>query len=511
MINFNKISNVEDLTFVSKKIMPRDKFKEFDTYFNPKNVAIIGASKKRGFWWINSLVQAGFQGKIYPINPKINSYLGITFYKSILEVPDDIIDYVIISIPKQYIIQALKECFQKKARVVTIFTSGFSETGIKEDFESEMKIKEMIIDNGYKTRVIGPNCMGLYVPGKIHFNYSLPRKQGSVSFLSQSGGLAQNVSYKLGTLGIGLAKVVSFGNQVDLDVTDFLEYLTDDRHSKFICMYLEGLKKEKSRKFFDILRQTTLKKPVLLWQGGQTEEGARAATTHTGAIKGSLGSQKMWQAIQKQTGLIHAHNFDDLINTVVFFDYYNFKKNKNLKGRVCIISISGGVSVVYTDILAKHGLKIPKLHEDTIERLKKTFDYQVGNSMNNPVDLASDFFNFGGLQEIFKSISEDRNTDCIIFELNIQYTRVEDPYFVEMNQWIKFYYKRIKEALLEIKNNGKPVIFIIPVITFLHKLIDDWSYFQTDFPIYMNIESAATALSNFISYKEYYFRNKKED
>ena len=488
--------------------MSRDKFKEFDSFFNPKTVVIIGASKKRGFWWIHSLVQAGFRGKIYPINPKIDSYLGITFYKSILDVPEVCIDYVIISIPKKFIVQALSECFQKKVKVLTIFTSGFSETGIKEDYELEMKIKKMIQDNGLKTRVIGPNCMGLYVPSKLHFNYSMPRLVGSVSFLSQSGGLAQNVSYKLGSLGVGLAKVVSFGNQVDLDVTDFLEYLADDRHTKFIGMYLEGLKEDKSRKFFDILRLTTRKKPVMLWQGGQTEEGARAASTHTGAIKGSLGSHRMWQAIKRQTGILWADKFDDLINTIIIFNHYNFKKYENLKGNVCIMSISGGVSVVYTDILAKHGLKIPKLHPETIERLKGAFQKQVGNSMNNPVDLASDFFNFGGLQEIFKSVQEDKNTDCIIFELNIQYTRVEDPYYVERNQWIRAYYRRIKEELIKIKQSGKPVIFIIPVITFLHKLIDDWSYFQNEFPIFMDIESAAKAMKNFIDYKNYYSRKK---
>ena len=130
--------------------------------------------------------------------------------------------------------------------------------------------------------------------------------------------------------------------------------------------------------------------------------------------------------------------------------------------------------------------------------------------MNNPVDLASDFFNFGGLQEIFKSVEEDKNTDCIIFELNIQYTRVEDPYYVERNEWMKIFYKRIKDALIEIKKTGKPVIFIIPVITFLHKLIDDWSYFQNDFPVYMDIESAAKVLRNFIDYKDYHMRQNKD-
>ncbi|MHA1786489.1 MAG: CoA-binding protein [Candidatus Helarchaeota archaeon] len=492
---------------MSNKLLSKDEFKEFDAFFNPRSVAIIGASKKRGFWWINSLVQANFKGKIFPIHRNYQSYLGITFYKSLLDVPaSEPIDYCIISIPKKYVLQALNECFQKKVKLVTIFTSGFSETGRKEDIELENKIKKMIADNDYKTRVIGPNCMGLYVPSKLHFNYNMPRVKGPIAFLSQSGGLAQNVSYKLGTFGAGLSKVVSFGNQVDLDVTDFLEYLADDRSTKFIGMYLEGLKKEKSRKFFDILRATTRKKPVMLWQGGQTEEGARAAATHTGAIKGSLGSQKIWNAIRKQTGLMMAHKFDDLINTIMMFNCYNYKKHKDLSGNVCVMSISGGVSVVYTDILSKNGLKVPKLHPDTIERLSQSFNYQVGNSMNNPVDLASDFFNFGGLQEIFKSVEEDKNTDCILFELNIQYTRVEDPYYIERNQWMKFFYKRIKAALINIKKSGKPVILIIPVITFLHKLIDDWSYFQPDFPIYMDIESAAKAIKQFVDYKDFYFR-----
>ena len=436
---------------MADKLMLKEDFKKFDSFFNPKTIAIIGASKKRGFWWINSIVQANFRGKIYPINPKIDSYLGITFYKSILDVPEDSIDYCIISIPRTYVIKALEECFQKNVKLLTIFTSGFSETGIKENIELENTIKKMIADNGYKTRVIGPNCMGLYVPSKLHFNYDMPRRKGNVSFLSQSGGIAQNVAYKLGTFDVGVSKVVSFGNQVDLDVIDFLEYLSDDRHTKFISMYLEGLKPDKGRRFYDVLKRTTVKKPVMLWQGGQTDEGARAASTHTGAIKGSLGSSKMWDSIKKQTGLLTADTFDDLINTIILFKYYDYKKNKNLKGNICLMSISGGVSVVYTDVLSKMGLKVPKLHDDTIVRLNKSFEYDVGNSINNPIDLASDFFNFGALEEIFDSVLEDKNTDCIIFELNIQYTRVEDPYYVERERWVKVFYKRVKEALIKIR------------------------------------------------------------
>ena len=492
---------------MTEKLMLKEEFKKFDSFFNPKTIAIIGASKNRGFWWINSIVQANFRGKIYPINPKIDSYLGITFYKSILEVPEESIDYCIISIPRKYVVNALKECFQKNVKLLTIFTSGFSETGIKENIELENTIKKMIADNGYKTRVIGPNCMGLYVPSKLHFNYAMPRQAGNVSFLSQSGGIAQNVAYKLGTFNVGLSKVVSFGNQVDLDVIDFLEYLSDDRHTKFISMYLEGLKSDKGRRFYETLKKTTVKKPVMLWQGGKTDEGARAASTHTGAIKGSLGSNIMWDSIKKQTGLLTADSFDDLINTIILFKYYNYKNHKNLKGNICLMSISGGVSVVYTDVLSNMGLKIPKLHEETIARLNKSFRYDVGNSINNPIDLASDFFNFGALEEIFDSISADKNTDCIIFELNIQYTRVEDPYYVEREQWVKVFYKRVREALLKIKKSGKPVIFVIPVITFLHKLIDDWTFYQSDFPVFGDIESASKTLKNFIDYVNFRNRN----
>ncbi|MHA1144736.1 MAG: CoA-binding protein [Candidatus Helarchaeota archaeon] len=492
------------------KILSPDEFKRFDSFFKPNSIAIVGVSKKRGFWWLNNFVQAGFRGKIFPINPNIESHLGIPFYKSILDIPEsETIDYCLISIPNKRVPGVLKQCFERNVRLITIFTSGFSETGIPENIKLEEQIRDMIKENNYKTRVIGPNCMGLYVPNRLHFNYGLSKFKGHISILSQSGGLAQNISYKLANLGIALSKVVSFGNQVDLDVIDFLKYLNDDRSTRFIGIYLEGLKPKKGREFFEIVKKIARKKPIAFWKGGQTPEGARAAQSHTGAIMGSTGSRQLWQALQKQTGFINVKGFDELIDIIVMFNYYNYKKYGDLKGKVCIISISGGVSVSYTDVLVSEGLTVPRLHESTIEDLTNSLQFLVGNSMKNPVDLASDFFNFASLDKIFTAIKKDKNTDCIIFELNIQYTRMDDPYWIERTKWIGMFYERLSKSLNEIKKAGKPVLFIIPPIIFFHKLIEDWEFFLQRFPVFLSIESAARALKTFVEYCDFYHRKNK--
>ncbi|MHC1591236.1 MAG: CoA-binding protein, partial [Candidatus Helarchaeales archaeon] len=463
---------------MKQKILDPEEFKKFDSFFKPNSIAIVGVSKKRGFWWLNNFIQAGFRGKIFPINPNIESHLGIPFYKSILDIPSkESIDYCLISIPNKKVPEVLKQCFQRGIKLVTIFTSGFSETGIPENIELENKIRTMVKENDFRTRVIGPNCMGLYVPNRLHFNYGLSKFRGHVSILSQSGGLAQNISYKLGSLGIGLSKVVSFGNQVDLDVVDFLKYLNDDRTTRFIGIYLEGLKPNRGREFFEVVKITCQNKPVAFWKGGQTPEGARAAQSHTGAIMGSTGSEQLWKALQKQAGFINVSGFDELIDIIVMFNYYDYRKFSSLKGKVCVISISGGVSVSYTDTIVREGLSVPRLHEETISRLTESLQFQVGNSMKNPVDLASDFFNFSSLNQIFNAIKEDKSTDSIIFELNIQYTRMDDPYWIERSKWISMFYERLLKSLNDIKRSGKPVLLIIPPIIFLHKLIEDWNFF----------------------------------
>ncbi|NVM03578.1 MAG: CoA-binding protein, partial [Candidatus Helarchaeota archaeon] len=218
--------------------MNEEEFKEFDSYFKPRTVALIGVSKKNDYFWLQNFVLAGFPGKVFPINPKgPKATHGIPFYKSILDVSDPI-DYAVISVPAPRVPQVLKECIEKKVKLVTIFTSGFSETGKNECTLLENKLISILQNqkNNPPLRVIGPNCMGIYCPkSRVSFRQDLSLRAGNIGFLAQSGGLAQNLAYKLKDLKIGISKIISFGNQIDLTCTDFLEYLTHDKTTKIIC------------------------------------------------------------------------------------------------------------------------------------------------------------------------------------------------------------------------------------------------------------------------------------
>ncbi|MFX1451496.1 MAG: CoA-binding protein, partial [Promethearchaeota archaeon] len=402
--------------------MNEEEFKEFDSYFKPNTVALIGVSKKNDFFWLQNFVLAGYPGKVFPINPKgPRSSYGVPFYKSILDITETI-DYAVISVPAPRVPQVLKECIEKKVKLVTIFTSGFSETGKNECTLLEKKLSSILKNqkNNPPLRVIGPNCMGIYCPeNKVSFRQDLSLRSGTIGFIAQSGGLAQNLAYKLKDLGIGISKIISYGNQIDLTCTDFLEYLTYDKKTKIICAYIEGVRKKDRPRFFNTLREASLKKPVILWKGGVTEAGSKAAFTHTGALSGSLD---IWNAAVKQAGIIKVNNFDEFINNIIAFKHYKPQnlKFKNINKDVVLLSISGGSSVTNTDDVVKVGLNVPKFSPEIIEKIENNMIYTIGVNSSNPLDLAYDFFNFSGLQKIFDVIL-DLPISSVIFEISLQY------------------------------------------------------------------------------------------
>ena len=169
-------------------------FEDIDRYFHPQSIAIIGARSRSGFYWIRNMISMNFQGKLYPINPKYKSALGITFYPSIIDVPDSI-DNAIISVPKEIVYKMVEQCIEKGVKVCIIFSSGFSESGSPEGIKLENDLKVLI--KGTKTRILGPNCMGFYCPeGGISFRADLPSQSGDIGFISQSGGNAISLALK---------------------------------------------------------------------------------------------------------------------------------------------------------------------------------------------------------------------------------------------------------------------------------------------------------------------------
>ena len=256
-----------------------------DSVFHPRSVAVIGASsdseKERKSGWIGRLLQFGFKGEIYPINPKVKEVLGFKAYPSVRDIPGTV-DYVIIAVPRHLTPSSLKDCVSKEAKVVHIYTAGFSETGTPEGIHLQKELKGML--QAGRTRVIGPNCMGIYCPsGGISFDIRFPKEPGPVAFISQTGvGGRRLISLATGR-GLRFSKAISYGNAIDLNANDFLEYAISDPETKVILLYLEGL--TDGRRFFHLLRGC--RKPVVLLKAGLSESGSGAVVSHTASLAGN--------------------------------------------------------------------------------------------------------------------------------------------------------------------------------------------------------------------------------
>jgi len=271
----------------------------FDVIFNPRSIAVYGASSKpmkSGNIYFTQLIEADFPGKLYPINPSETEVGGLPAYKSLQETPGPV-DYVISCVPKSQALAMMEDCGKKGVKAIQLFTAGFRETGLEEDIKLE---KDMVrIAHKYSVRIIGPNCIGCGCPSKkIPYGMTpvLPLP-GGLGFFSQSGGHAAALVMQSPIWGIGFSKIISFGNACDLNESDCLAYLASDADTKVIGSYLEGVKD--GRRFFEVIREVSRIKPVVIWKGGQTSAGRHTTHSHTGSLGGDY---LIWEKAMQQAG-----------------------------------------------------------------------------------------------------------------------------------------------------------------------------------------------------------------
>ncbi|MFX1558588.1 MAG: CoA-binding protein, partial [Promethearchaeota archaeon] len=361
-------------------------FEKFDTLFYPKHIAFIGASEKSTFGSMLYLV--AFKNSIwndtfYPVNPNQDKVMHWKCYPSVLDIPFPV-DTAYISVKTQIVPKVLRECVEKKIKWVIVFASGFSETGDPKGNQLEEELKNII--KGSETRIIGPNCLGPYngITG-MAFSFSAPMGNlGTISFMSQSGGhLNQllDVGFKR---DIRFRYGVSFGNQIDLNCVDFLRHYRKDKKTKIIIAYLESFGSGNGYEFFKELKKTSNDKPIIIWKGGYTKDGSRAAFSHTGAIATDL---RLWNAMAKQTGALLVKDNEEFWNTTKTLEL--LLPNHIPKGRnVGVITPGGGSSVNTTDIFASYNLIIPEITRDSQEKLGKILPRENVN-IKNPVDLGA--------------------------------------------------------------------------------------------------------------------------
>jgi acetate---CoA ligase (ADP-forming) len=322
---------------------------KLDRAFNPRSVAVVGDKMALGYMWLKSLTS--FKGKVYSVQIDLNEVPGITElgfdnFQSLQEIPGPV-DYVIAAVPRAVAPRIVRDCIEKEVGALCFFTSGFAETNTDEGIRLQQEITDLA--RGAGLYIIGPNCVGISNPriGLRHSEAQVYGEEGTVGFIAQSGTHASLFSIAGPQNGIRISKSVSYGNAVVLDSADFLEYLGADDETKIIGMYVEGVRD--GRRFFRCLREVASRKPVLIWKGGETEAGARAAASHTGAL---AESGAVWQALIKQCGAIKVDNLDEMIDTVKALLYIH-----PLNGvRIGLIAMSGGQSVAITDTFARAGL-----------------------------------------------------------------------------------------------------------------------------------------------------------
>ncbi len=351
---------------------------DLDKMFNPRSVAVIGAKqidpKTPYLGMFGSLQQYGFKGRMYPINTKLTEVNGVKAYSDLSQLPEPV-DLVIVSVPAPYVPEVLRDCAGTGNTRIHIFTAGFKETGEPRALALQKEIETIALQHHLK--VVGPNCMGICVPEIRLGTWNNPvEKVGPVSFISQSGGHAQDFSNYASKLGVGFCKIVSYGNALTLDSTNFLEYFAQDPKTRIIAMYLEGV--ADSRKLFTLVREINKIKPVIILKGGLTEAGKKAVASHTGSL---AGQEQFWNAFFRQTGAIRAYSLEEMAHTTLAMLHLQPPRGRG----VTVMGTGGGIVVAASDVCSRAGLELPPFSK-TMQKALRKFVPEAGNMIKNPLD-----------------------------------------------------------------------------------------------------------------------------
>lgn len=375
-----------------------------DRFFTPSSVALVGASPvsdRIGNIILDNLINHGFKGKIYPVNPKYDSILNIRTYPAISDIQDRI-DVAIITVSLSEIPSILEQCKNKNISNVIIISAGGKEIG---NFELEEKIKKTASD--YKIRIIGCNCLGIFdgftridTLFQPYENMRRP-KDGSISFITQSGTVGIILLELLGNYGLG--KFISYGNRIDIDEGDLIKYLADDPKTRVIAVYIEGL--EKGKKFFNSVKEASKKKPVVVYKAGRSPRASEATTSHTGFLS---GTHSVIKGAMDQANAISVDSIEGLMASAKILSIYPRARGN----RAIIITNGAGVAVQSIDrIIEKDKIKLAELSASSRKILKNELPGHV--VIGNPIDLTGTATD-KEYETVIKTIIQDSNVDIIL-------------------------------------------------------------------------------------------------
>lgn len=449
--------------------------------FEPRSIAVIGASrneKKWGYITLENIINGGFEGPVYPVNPNADIILGLKCFSDIREVPNEV-DLAIILVPASKVPHVMEKCVQKGVKVAVIISAGFSETG-PEGEKLEQEIVE--IARRGNMRIVGPNCMGVYVARRklVATWIEVPKEKivpGSIGFVSQSGAFAGMVLRWAIEEGVPLSAVISAGNQADLELSDYIMYLADDEETKVIVMYIEGVKD--GRKFMRALERCVEKrKPVVAMKVGYTASGAKAARSHTGSI---AGRDEIYEAVFKKYGVIRVYQEDDMFHVAKALANLPLPKGN----KVGVITGSGGWGTLASDTLEIAGFELPPLPEYIANELNKRLPPFWSKS--NPVDLVAT----GGPKEYrlaCKLLLENPNFDAVLM-LGFVGLRISSEVEAIIRE-VATYPKKYGKPLIVVNMHGRAA----PTLKLLEEL---------GVPVYQIIPKGVTALKALRRYAKF--------
>jgi len=384
-----------------------------ESIMSPKSIAVVGATNRLGSVGLvvfRNILGGGFQGVLYPVNPKAKSVQSVKAYPRLMDIADEV-DLAVIIVPAEIVCSILEEAGQKQVKGAIIISAGFKEVG-GHGVELENRVKEVAAK--YGIRLVGPNCLGVINNDeKVRMNASFATKMpkaGNIAFISQSGALCTAVLDYAEGRNVGFSKFVSFGNKADVSEIDLLRYLKDDPDTGVILMYLEDI--SNGREFLEIAREITWEshKPMLAIKSGRSAEGARAAASHTGSL---AGSDNAYDAIFYQSGILRVENIYALFNRAVAFSKQPIPKGN----RIAIVTNAGGPGIMATDAAIRHNLEIATLSEETKRKLKQELPPTA--SIQNPVDVIGDATH-ERYEAAIRHILMDKNVDGAIVILSPQ-------------------------------------------------------------------------------------------
>jgi acetyl-CoA synthetase (ADP-forming)/acetyltransferase len=407
-------------------------------------------------------------------------------YASIADLPEPV-DFAIVAAPVEQSLDIVKAAVRKGIKFIHFFTSGFGETG-------NLQLEKDVIREARKghLRIVGPNCIGVQCfESKVSFRLTEAQEEpGAIAFLGQSGGITSSFVAMATTRGIWLNKVVSYGNQIDLMLEDYLGYLADDDNIRLIACYVEDIKD--ANKFLKTLRRATDKKPVIILKGGKTELGSKAAASHTGAM---ASNYTIWAAAVRQHGGVLVDTFEEMMNLAMLGT-----ANKLPRGRrVGFMGAGGGISVLFSDLAVAAGIELPEVSEKTQQMISEKIR-GVNTSTTNPVDLGAFGFDLNVMLHTMKALDQDENIDVIVPYFSVEYIMHAEVFLKVTNS---------ADTIMEMaKQVKKPVI---PVLScFLENDLEAErvriatfnALRKAEFPVYPTIQEALYVIETYLEWAE---------